>query len=390
MLQWEKLVKRIGGRSYEYCNEKIVPFSLLISLVLGLFPADRAAAATPRLQKKSVRVEKGKSVTVKVKGSKKKAKWSVKSGKKNVRLVSKKKASVKIQGKRKGTAKVQCKLGKKKLICKVTVTERQKKSETTEPSAAASQAASEKPAATGLPVHSLNPSTGTEPTATTALTVSTEPAETAAPTVSPEPTASGEPSAVPTDIQYDYDDYVLKIRSTPGPIAEYDRLKVEIGLHKEYLDLGHYAPETGYDVEDMQFFETGIWREDIEIIHISNTKNVPDSALGSFDLSEKQNGSVMAWYSDQDGDGRYEMTIGQDGGVIANENSSYLFSQINMRIQDREPLPATGLENLDTSHVTNMSFMFADSNGSGKEFSLGDKFDTSKVTDMSNMFFEFM
>ena len=57
----------------------------------------------------------------------------------------------------------------------------------------------------------------------------------------------------------------------------------------------------------------------------------------------------MAWYTDVDNDGLYEMTVGQDGGVVANPNSSYLFADMSW---------ITGLENLYTTGVTDMSYTF--------------------------------
>ncbi len=48
-------------------------------------------------------------------------KWTVTSGKKNVKLSKKKKTGVTIHGKKVGKAKVQVKVGKKKFVCKVTV-----------------------------------------------------------------------------------------------------------------------------------------------------------------------------------------------------------------------------------------------------------------------------
>ena len=48
---------------------------------------------------------------------------------------------------------------------------------------------------------------------------------------------------------------------------------------------------------------------------------VSEGVLGSMDLLERQNKSVMAWYVDGDRDGGYEMTIGQEGGVVANPYS---------------------------------------------------------------------
>ena len=63
----------------------------------------------------------GKTAALKVKKTSKKAKWSIVSGKKNIRLTAKKKTSVKVKAVKVGKAKISCKIGKKKLICKVSV-----------------------------------------------------------------------------------------------------------------------------------------------------------------------------------------------------------------------------------------------------------------------------
>lgn len=51
-----------------------------------------------------------------------------------------------------------------------------------------------------------------------------------------------------------------------------------------------------------------------------------------------------------------------------------------------------GIENFDTSNVTNMSYMFGESDGGQMSISLGEKdlltFDTSKVTKMQGLFKE--
>lgn len=96
-------------------------FSLIISLCL--IP-DASRAATIRLDQKKVVIEEGESVTLKIKNSKKKAKWTIKSGKSCIRLVGKKKSQVTITGRKKGTARVQCRIGKKKWYCQVQVTKR--------------------------------------------------------------------------------------------------------------------------------------------------------------------------------------------------------------------------------------------------------------------------
>ena len=66
-----------------------------------------------------------------------------------------------------------------------------------------------------------------------------------------------------------------------------------------------------------------------------------------------------------------------DPGVIANQDSSYLFSEL-YKLQQ-----IVGLANLDTANVTNMSYMFESYQGASLDLS---HFDTSNVTDMSGMF----
>lgn len=73
-------------------------------------------AAKVKLNKKTVTINVGKTVQLKIKGTSKKAKWS--SSNKNVATVSKK---GKVKGKKAGTAIITAKVGKKKLKCKVTV-----------------------------------------------------------------------------------------------------------------------------------------------------------------------------------------------------------------------------------------------------------------------------
>ena len=99
-----------------------VAFLLVFVLSFSVIPQNVLAAKKKvKLSKKSVTVTVGKTVKVKLKNNKKKVKWTVTSGKKNVKLSKKKKTSVTIHGKKVGKAKVQAKVGKKKFVCKVTV-----------------------------------------------------------------------------------------------------------------------------------------------------------------------------------------------------------------------------------------------------------------------------
>ncbi len=141
-------------------------------LVLGLSTPDADAAKKVKLSKSKVTVKVGKTVVLKVKNAKAKAKWSVKSGKKNISLSKKKKASVTIKGKKAGNAVVQAKIGKKKLTCKVTV----KKAATNAAPAVTDPATT--PAADVTAVPTSTPATTDAPA-------------TVAPTSTPEPTPPG-------------------------------------------------------------------------------------------------------------------------------------------------------------------------------------------------------
>ena len=101
---------------------KNIAMILTLALTAGLCQtAAPSQAATPKLSTKKLTIKVGKTAALKVKKTSKKAKWSIVSGKKNIRLTAKKKTSVKVKAVKVGKAKISCKIGKKKLICKVSV-----------------------------------------------------------------------------------------------------------------------------------------------------------------------------------------------------------------------------------------------------------------------------
>ena len=163
------------------------------------------------------------------------------------------------------------------------------------------------------------------------------------------------------------------------------------GFGESYASDGIYIPTTATSSTTLYVRCTSrmlsssvfsnINKNDFESIATQSRKIVPTSAIESWDASENHDGSIMAWYLDEDQDGKYELYIGQDGGVIANTYSQDLFSYF-------ENLDSLNLTNYDTKNVTNMSGMFlrTGSNSSNFTLNLGDKFDTSNVTDMSSMF----
>lgn len=169
-------------------------FALLLVFVMAVSVIPQSAFAAKKkvkLSKKAVTVAVGESVKIQLKNNKKKVKWSITSGKKNVTLSKKKKTGVIIKGKKAGKTKVQAKIGKKKYVCKVTV----KKAATADnenpnngkTTAEPIQVPSQAPTVSQQPVPPvITPGvTPSEPTASSPQTPS--------PSVEPTPTASQQP-----------------------------------------------------------------------------------------------------------------------------------------------------------------------------------------------------
>ena len=66
--------------------------------------------------------------------------------------------------------------------------------------------------------------------------------------------------------------------------------------------------------------------EKIEIITTKTGHSLDDD--NCWDVSQSKDGTYMAWYEDKDNNGYYEITIGGEGGIVANTNSTYLFANI--------------------------------------------------------------
>ena len=166
------------------------------------------------------------------------------------------------------------------------------------------------------------------------------------------------------------------------------------------------APETANrmrsdsDTPCVQVFHSGIYRYDVgSVTFLDTTADAPEDA---WDISEKENGSVLAWVTGQAP--AYDLYIAGEGGVQAPGDCSDLFkgyanatsitfgtafdtslvTDMSYMFSSCDSLTALDLRNFDTSHVTNMASMFSTC------FSLRDldisSFDTSLVTDMSYMF----
>ncbi len=148
---------------------------------------------------------------------------------------------------------------------------------------------------------------------------------------------------------------------------------VELG---EYDRVGPFSSEYFKKIELVKTLDTinSDWLN--KLIKKKNNETGFTDAL-VWDISEKNNNSIISYFEDADSDGMYEMYMAANGKIKANPNSSYLF----MKIEKAETIDLT---NLDTSNVTNMNNMFYWCYYT-KNIIL-DNFDTSNVTDMSYMF----
>ena len=129
------------------------------------------------------------------------------------------------------------------------------------------------------------------------------------------------------------------------------------------------------------FLSTDVKKGEIKSIVFSDSlEGLTVKDKNTWDVSNDKSEEVLAWISDESTKNgtTYEITIGQEGGVIANPDSSYLFSYL-FSLES-----ISFKKNFDTSNVTDMSYMFL-ANGSLTSLDLSN-FDTSNVTNMSHMF----
>ena len=174
----------------------------------SLSDSSSVAGSDPKVEHQKLTMKVGKTAALKVKKTSKKAKWSIVSGKKNIRLTAKKKTSVKVKAVKAGKAKISCKIGKKKLVCKVTVY--------------------------GPIPPCVIPTQS--PTVTASDAPTQQPTQSPAVTASVTPTATVAPTSTPTQTPIVTPNYEIKTINTPGPVADYDCLQVEPAEYKSYFN----------------------------------------------------------------------------------------------------------------------------------------------------------
>ena len=152
------------------------------------------------------------------------------------------------------------------------------------------------------------------------------------------------------------------------------------------------------------FLGTTLVRNTIESITITNDNIVPVNAIGSFDVSKSNDGSIMLWYTKGSSDNLYNVYIGSESGITTfPDDSKNLFaylsnvtsidlkftnvtntsSMINMFYQDTK-LKEIDLSSFKTSSLLYFVHMIEGCNSLVTLDLSG--FDTSRITNFSNLF----
>ncbi len=196
--------------------------------------------------------------------------------------------------------------------------------------------------------------------------------------------------------------------------AQYDKYKeiwnTNVDINRPNTQVDGYLLYNGSD--NSKTFNKNIARDSFEKLIITDIINIPQNAIDSWDVSYHHNNSIKAWYTDTDNNGLYELFIGQEGGVKANPNSNYAFSNFkkvkyadftylntsnttNMENAfdsigyNATSLRINGLDKLDTSQVTSFHYAFDAVGFNCQDVYIGNlsNWNLDSATDMSNMFY---
>lgn len=137
-----------------------------------------------------------------------------------------------------------------------------------------------------------------------------------------------------------------------------------------------------FDDETWEIYQGEFWNDAYKLnttkVIIQNKLSPIEGAVEFWDVSEATDGSVMAYAVLNEDQSTYTIYLQGSRKIIAPENSAYLFAGFDV-LESIE-----GLEYLDTSQVTDMSYMFSYcSNLTSLNLS---NFDTSSVINMNDMF----
>ena len=147
-----------------------------------------------------------------------------------------------------------------------------------------------------------------------------------------------------------------------------------------------------------------VTKDKIETVKFEMGKEPTDvNIISKFDASEKQDGSIIGYYTDKDNNGLYELTFVSEEVIYANESANWLFGNLNnvkefkfynfstFKVSDLQYMfykcyLVTNLDisSFDTSYAIYINGLFCECRNL-QTIDLKN-FDTSKVIDMRDMF----
>ena len=161
--------------------------------------------------------------------------------------------------------------------------------------------------------------------------------------------------------------------------AKWSKVEVSKSMNGTVNNMGDSIMKKYYSFSSADYHNDEYRNKVTSIVTKDNLK-IPTTAIEYWDVSEAGDGSVVAYIEDDgSGNGTYKVTIGGQGGIIANSDSSSLFYNF-------ENVNSIDLTYLDTGRVIDLSRFFYNCNHL-VNIVFGDNFDTSNVTDMMCMFY---
>lgn len=171
---------------------------------------------------------------------------------------------------------------------------------------------------------------------------------------------------------------------------------IELGYWNENNKQSYVLANASSETSETSGFlgNTSIQRKDINSItfceSIEEAKNKSNNSQIKWNVDTMNSGDIIAYAEEVSKNGQtiYNVYIGSNGNIYANSNCSYLFANIGRNEECTDEKLIYGIEKINTSNVTNMNSMFANSGSvSMKVLDLGNNFDTSNVTNMIYMFY---
>lgn len=180
--------------------------------------------------------------------------------------------------------------------------------------------------------------------------------------------------------------------TTSGKIVAKYAEQYTVSIYEDKIWVGEYIKNTlanngivGNMGEIGFLTDEGIARKYIRSIEIETSATTPDNFIKKWDVSETQDGTIIAYAITGDETQGYDLKIVSNGVIYTPKDSVGMFKDIGTKEGIRSG--NLNLEGLDTSYTVNMERMFSYCGyQSMTDLNLGSHFSTGNVTNMNNMF----